>query len=92
MILLEVIRKLRRVMTGFSRALIGLSYLRGLNKVVKTVIGQELRRGIPCRRNSGRFIHACQSAGRSTKTRMLGVVCLSAMSRCSDSHLPQDKA
>jgi hypothetical protein len=40
----------------------------------------------------GRLVYAYQSAGRSTKARMLGVVCLSVMSRCSDSDLPQDKA
>ena len=41
--LLEVIRKLRRVMTGSSRASDRLDYLRGLNEVVRTAIGQELR-------------------------------------------------
>ena len=40
---LEVTRKLRRVMTGSSRASDRLNYLRGLNEVVRTVIGQELR-------------------------------------------------
>ena len=42
MILVEVTRKLRRVMTRSSRPLTGLIYLRGLNEVVRTVIGQKL--------------------------------------------------
>ena len=92
MILVEVTRKLRRVMTRSSRPLTGLIYLRGLNEVVRTVIGQKLTARYSVPENPERLVYAYQSAGRSTKARMLGVVCLSVMSRCSDSNLPQDKA
>jgi hypothetical protein len=77
-------------MTRSSRASDGLIYLRGLNEVVRTVTGQEARYSVP--ENPERLVYAYQSAGRSTKARMLGVVCLSVMSRCSDSNLRQDKA
>ena len=92
MILVEVTRKLRRVMTRSSRPLTGLIYLRGLNEVVRTVIGQKLTARYSVPENPERLVYAYQSAGRSAKARMLGVVCLSVMSRCSDSNLPQDKA
>ena len=89
--LLEVIRKLRPIIDRSASD--RLDYLPGLNEVVRNrdrsgVKGAVFRAG----ETPGYFVHVCQSAGRSTKTRMLGVACLSAMSRCSDSDLPQDKA
>ena len=65
-------------------------YLRGcsLDRDRSGVKGAVSRAG----ETPGRFVHVCQSAGRSTKTRMLGLACLSAMSRCTNSDLPQDKA
>ena len=70
MILVEVARKLRRVMTRSSRPLTGLIYLRNLNEVVRTVIGQELRARYSVPENPERLVYAYQSAGRSTKAGM----------------------
>ena len=57
-------------------------YLRGLNEVVRTVIGQELRARYSVPENTERLVYAYQSAGDKR----------SVMSRCSDSNLPKDKA
>ena len=58
----------------------------------RTVISQKLTARYSVPENPERLVYAYQSAGRSAKARMLGVVCLSVMSRCSDSNLSQDKA
>ena len=68
-------------MTRSSRPLTGLIYLRGFNEVARTVIGQKLKAWYSVPENPERLVYAYQSAGRSTKARMLGVVCLSVMSR-----------
>ena len=64
-------------MTRSSRPLTGLIYLRGLNEVVRTVIGQKLTARYSVPENPERLVYAYQSVGRSTKARMLARALLS---------------
>jgi hypothetical protein len=65
--------------------------LRGLNEVVRTVIGQKVKRAYSRPENPERLVYAI-NRWTISKSKDGGVVCLSVMSRCSYSTLPQDKA